>query len=71
MTSPSKNNPNYGWQVWLGNLHEPMRYYNDKKVGIGVPFSQAFNVDDMVYFDGFGGQRVYVSNSADLVLVRT
>ena len=25
----------------------------------------------MVYFDGFGGQRVYVSNSADLVIVRT
>ena len=71
VTNPSKNNQNYGWQVWLGNVHETTRYYNSQKVGIGVPFSKAFSVDDMIYFDGFGGQRVYISKSADLVIVRT
>lgn len=71
MTSSSKNNPNYGWQVWLGKTHETKRYYNNAKVGIAVPFSQAFAVDDMIYFDGFGGQRVYISKAEDLVIVRT
>jgi len=71
MTSSSANNPNYGWQIWLGNVHETMRYYNDLKVGFPIPASEAFNVKDMVYFDGFGGQRVYISKSQDLVIVRT
>lgn len=71
MTSPSKTNPNYGWHVWLGNEHQPLRHYNDLKVGIAVPVSQAFAADDIIYFDGFGGQRVYISKSQDLVIVRT
>ena len=28
-------------------------------------------MDDLIYFDGFGGQRVYVIPSEDLVIVRT
>ena len=71
MTSPSVTNPNYGWQVWLGNVFESKRYYNDLKVGIAIPASEPFNVEDMIYFDGFGGQRVYISKSEDLVIVRT
>jgi len=63
MTSPSANNPNYGWQIWLANVYQNKRYYNDLKLGIGVPVSEPFNADDMVYFDGFGGQRVYISKS--------
>ena len=71
MTSPSTNNPNYGWQIWLANVYENKRYYNDLKLGIAVPVSEPFNADDMIYFDGFGGQRVYISKSQDLVIVRT
>ncbi len=71
MTSSSANNPNYGWQVWLGNTHETKRYYNDLKVGIAIPAKESFSVNDMIYFDGFGGQRVYISKSEDLVIVRT
>ena len=71
MTSPSANNPNYGWQIWLANVYQNKRYYNDLNLGIGVPVSEPFNADDMVYFDGFGGQRVYISKSQDLVIVRT
>ena len=71
MTSPSQLNPNYGWQVWLGNEYENTRYYNDLKLGVGVPASAPFATDDMVYFDGFGGQRVYISKKQDLVIVRT
>ena len=71
MTSPSQLNPNYGWQVWLGNEYESSRYYNDLKLGFGVPADAPFATDDMVYFDGFGGQRVYISTKQDLVIVRT
>ena len=71
MTSPSQLNPNYGWQVWLGNEYESSRYYNDLKLGFGVPADAPFATDDMVYFDGLGGQRVYISTKQDLVIVRT
>jgi len=71
VTNPSNNNPNYGWQIWLGNVFESQRYYNDLNLGIAIPASEPFKVDDMIYFDGFGGQRVYISKSEDLVIVRT
>ena len=71
MTSPSKTNPNYGWQVWLGKDYVTTRFYNDAKVGYGVAASEPFKADDIIYFDGFGGQRVYISKSNDLVIVRT
>ena len=71
MTAPSRANENYGWQIWRGEIFEPLRYYNDKQAGFGVKSSEPFAVDDILYFDGFGGQRVYISRSKDLVIVRT
>ena len=71
MVSPSATNPNYGWQIWLGTAYEPVRFYNEIKVGLSVAASAPFKADDMIYFDGFGGQRVYISPSNDLVIVRT
>ncbi len=69
--TPSPANPNYGFQIWLGTDHISKRYYNDDKTGFSVFSSEPFLVDDIVYFDGFGGQRVYISRSMDLVIVRT
>jgi len=69
-TAPSKNNRNYGWQIWLGNEYQNKRYYNDAKAGLVIMASAPFLVDDMIYFDGFGGQRVYISRSEDLIIVR-
>ncbi|MEQ8514671.1 MAG: hypothetical protein RIC38_03615, partial [Chromatocurvus sp.] len=69
-TTSSNANPNYGWQLWLGEVYEKARYYNEEKTGSSVPMSAPFDVDDMVYFDGFGGQRVYISRKEDLVIVR-
>lgn len=71
MTSPSPANPNYGYQTWLGTTFDAQRYYNDAKQGFAVLASEAYLVDDMIYFDGFGGQRVYISRSLDLVIVRS
>jgi CubicO group peptidase (beta-lactamase class C family) len=69
MTRPSAQNPNYGLQIWMASPHVPERVY--KK---GSPFKilakEPFDAADMVFFDGWGAQRVYVSRQADLVIVR-
>ena len=70
VTAPSPLNPNYGYHVWLGTVHEPERGYG-KGVPAFVPHSAPFAADDVVYFDGAGGQRVYVIPSHELVIVRT
>ena len=70
MTSPSRAYANYGWQIWRGENFEPARFYNAAKQGFPVGSSAPFAVEDILYFDGFGGQRVYISRSEDLVIVR-
>ena len=70
VTAPSPLNPNYGYHVWLGTVHEPERGYG-KGVPAFVPHSAPFAADDVVYFDGAGGQRVYIVPSHELVIVRT
>jgi CubicO group peptidase (beta-lactamase class C family) len=70
VTTPSPLNPNYGFQTWLGTTYEPMRSYG-KGVPTAVPHREPFAAPDVIYFDGAGGQRVYVVPSRDLVIVRT
>lgn len=71
MITPSPTNPNYGFQVWLGNEYQPRRYYNALQLGESVPAQAPFLAGDLVFFDGFGGQRVYISRSLDLVIFRS
>ncbi len=68
--TPSSQNPNYGYQTWLGSTHEPERQYN-QNIAAKVPHAEPFAVEDMIYFDGAGGQRVYIVPSMDLVIVHT
>lgn len=68
--TPSPRNPNYGYLTWLGNEHQERRHYNHK-TSTNVYHSEPFAARDVVYFDGFGGQRVYVVKSLGLVIVRT
>ena len=70
MQTPSLNNPKYGLQMWIGSPYVPERFYN-KNTPFGVKQAEPFVTDDVVFFDGGGGQRVYVIPSADLVIVRT
>lgn len=67
---PSPRNANYGYFTWLGNEYVEHRYYNHK-TSTNVYASEPFVAKDLVYFDGFGGQRVYVVRSMGLVIVRT
>ena len=69
ITAPSPGNPNYGMGIWRGSPYLPKRHYS-KEVAMTVPQREAFLADDVVYFDGFGGQRVYVVPSAGLVIAR-
>jgi len=71
ITTSSKANPNYGWQVWLGREYQAKRFYNDTNVGPSFVSAEPFAASDMIYFDGIGGQRVYISRAENLVIVRT
>lgn len=73
MTTPSPRNPNFGMHVWLGSPPERLRPYNrhTTKAGANALHSAPFTAEDIIYMDGFGGQRVYIVPSAELVIVRT
>lgn len=70
ISAPGDINPNYGYFTWLGTEHNGFRYYN-RKTSTRVFHSEPFVAQDVRYFDGFGGQRVYVIPSHELVIVRT
>ena len=67
--TPSEHNANYGYFTWLGTEHSEYRYYN-RKTSTRVLHSEPFAAPDVRYFDGFGGQRVYIVPSRQLVIVR-
>lgn len=69
MKTPSATNPNFGMHLWLGSPSEKERKYNDYSVK--AFHSEKFLADDIYYIDGFGGQRVYVVPSRELIVVRT
>lgn len=69
-TGASARNPNYGWQIWRGETYEERRYYDAEKTGASFGASAPYAADDILFFDGFGGQRVYISRDRDLVIVR-
>jgi CubicO group peptidase (beta-lactamase class C family) len=70
VATPSARNPNYGYLTWLGTEHQKKRYYN-RKTSTHAFHSEPFVAKDLIYFDGFGGQRVYIAPSLGLVIVRT
>jgi CubicO group peptidase (beta-lactamase class C family) len=69
MTAPSLRNPNFGYDIWRADPYTPLRGYGSGGAA-PVPSAQPFLAPDIVYFDGSGGQRVYISAAKDLVIVR-
>lgn len=67
---PSASNPKYGLQTWLGSPHVAQRKYSQNSP-FAVAQEEPFLADDVTFFDGFGGQRVYIVPSAQMVIVRS
>ena len=70
MITSSDLNPNYGYLTWLGREHQENRIYNEKSSATAY-HSEPFMDKDIIYLDGFGGQRTYIIPSKNLVIVRT
>lgn len=70
IATASATNPNYGLQTWLGSPYLAQRKYAPDRAGM-VPQAEPFLAEGVIYFDGFGGQRVYVVRDANMVIVRT
>ncbi|MEH6607488.1 MAG: serine hydrolase domain-containing protein [Pseudomonadales bacterium] len=68
-SAPSDLNAGYGLNVWLGGNWQPGRRYGPT-TAMTVPHAEPYLAPDVVFFDGFGGQRVYVVPSAGLVVAR-
>lgn len=70
MLTPSARNPQFGLNLWLGSpVGTTERVYN--LYTIKAFHSEPFAAADIAYIDGFGGQRVYIVPSRNLVIVRT
>lgn len=61
MTTPASTNPNYGFQLWRAHPYQARRYYNPALKGLSTAASEPIRAEDMVFFDGVGGQRIYIS----------
>ena len=70
MTTPSPTNPRYGLLTWIGTDYVEERTLEAFK-GFAAVAETPFDAGDIIYFDGLGGQRVYVIPSAELVIIRT
>jgi CubicO group peptidase (beta-lactamase class C family) len=70
MTTPSAANANYGYLAWLGSPADGSREYSPE-AGMVAKHSAPFVAKDVIFIDGFGGQRVYIVPSAKLVIART
>jgi CubicO group peptidase (beta-lactamase class C family) len=70
MLTPSAQNRQFGLNLWLGSPEDTTeRVYNPYT--IKAFHSEPFAAADIAYIDGFGGQRVYIVPSRNLVIVRT
>ncbi len=69
MTSPSPARTNYGFFIWRGSPWQKDRQYSPE-AGIGAIHSAPYAADDVIFMDGYGGQRVYIVPSAKLVIAR-
>jgi CubicO group peptidase (beta-lactamase class C family) len=70
MKTPAATNPNYG-MLWIGKPHVPdRRYSTDPRYKYRVASSEPYLADDLIFLDGYGGQRVYIVPSKKLVIVR-
>lgn len=69
MMRPSPANAQFGYHVWLGREWTAQRRYSPENP-LTIPHAEPSVAPDLVFFDGFGGQRVYIVPSRGLTIVR-
>lgn len=69
MSRPAATNANFGLFLWLGSPFTPERTYTSASPA-SVKSRTPFLVDGVIFLDGAGGQRIYISRELDLVVVR-
>ncbi|MEM6808331.1 MAG: serine hydrolase domain-containing protein [Pseudomonadota bacterium] len=69
LITPATGNPAYGLHVWLGDSWQRDRRYGPSTT-VTVPHKTPYLAPGVVFFDGFGGQRVYVVPEHQLVIAR-
>ncbi|MEL7197779.1 MAG: serine hydrolase [Pseudomonadota bacterium] len=69
LSKASPANPNYGLFTWIGAPADGQRRYSAGNP-LFIPHSAPYEANDMIFMDGFGGQRVYVSREHKLVIAR-
>lgn len=69
MGAGSPLNPNFGFQIWRASPYVKARGYGSGEAAPSIA-EAPFAAEDMVFFDGAVGQRVYISRKHDLVIVR-
>ena len=70
MSAPSPVNPNYGFQIWRASPNNANRAYSSSAPVFTAKATEPFIAADMLYFDGAGARRVYISKKYGLVIVR-
>lgn len=70
MSKPSPGNANYGLGIWRGSPWSKSRGYS-RDSQFKASHSAPYLAEDVLFLDGFGGQRVYIVPSAKLVIARS
>jgi CubicO group peptidase (beta-lactamase class C family) len=70
MTKAAPGNANYGLGIWRGSPWAKARRYS-REWSFTATHSVPYNAEDVLFLDGFGGQRVYIVPSAKLVIARS
>lgn len=71
MVTPSPLADHYGYQVWLGSGYIQPGQQGSGNAGADEEIApDEYATDDMIIFLGYGGQKVWVSPSNNLVIVR-
>lgn len=70
MTTTSVANPNYGYQIWVGNPENATQRPYVQGREMGVPHGPPINAASFFFLEGGGYRTMYVLPEQDLVILR-
>jgi CubicO group peptidase (beta-lactamase class C family) len=70
MTTPSATNPNYGYQIWVGNPPNSTRRPYIQGAEMSAPHGPPINAANFFFLEGGGYRTMYVLPEQELVILR-